>query len=469
MAGGKWTILDTMDPSQRSGFYINFVSDVLAGVAAGASGVVAIPVTAPWGPEDTIVAIANPKELEATFSAKGEGNAYFQINQALKSARLVLAYRMAAGAARATVTLQSATSTDLVRVEAKHSGGFGNDLTVSVGTSLADATKKEFKVNTGSALLERFTFDGTADDLVAKVANSAYVALTKLAVGTVKDYANLALSGGDSGLDITAAEYTAALSAFEGRAFEWNTLAVPTGDKPIQTAVKDYIARLRSEGYFVTTVMGHVANGDFEGALAQAKAMNFEGVIYHNIGAVIEGQAHPPAEMVGLVAGMVAGAGAEASVSYGVIEGIDSLANVLTNTQIRAANANGLLVAFNDGQVNRIEKGINTLTIYGDGQHEGYSKIKVIAVLDAIGNALTGSANRNYLGKVLNDEDGQQALIGAIKDAFDVFVQGRLIKPGYVVELDPNRASVGDQLFLNMAVTPVDAMEEIYATIRVGR
>ena len=38
MAGGKWTTLDSLDPSQRSGFYINFVADAVAGVQAGAQG-----------------------------------------------------------------------------------------------------------------------------------------------------------------------------------------------------------------------------------------------------------------------------------------------------------------------------------------------------------------------------------------------------------------------------------------------
>lgn len=90
MAGGTWTLLDTLDPSQRSGFYINFVADAVAGVESGAAGVVAIPVTAPWGPTDTIVEISSLQELEAAFSAKEEGNAHFQISQALKGARKVV-------------------------------------------------------------------------------------------------------------------------------------------------------------------------------------------------------------------------------------------------------------------------------------------------------------------------------------------------------------------------------------------
>jgi hypothetical protein len=383
-----------------------------------------------------------------------------------------MAYRMAVSATKASLNLQSSAAANLVTVTARWTGAFGNDLSVSVVNSLADATKKEFRVYLGSTLLEKFLFDNTVgtDSLIAAVGNSSnYVILTKIAAGVIKDYANTPLAGGTSGLSITATQMTAAFSAFEGRASEWNILAVPTTDAAIQSSAVDFVKRLRSEGSFVTLCLGHTANNDLAGAKSKASSINSEAVVYHNVGAVIDGVTRAPYELVGKLAGMIAGAGPDQSITYAEVQNIDSLVNVLTHTQVKEALKSGLLVAFNDGTANRVEKGINTLTRYGEGQHEGYSKIKVVAIMDAIGNALTQSANRNYIGKVLNDEAGQQALIGAIKDAFDQYAQGRLIKPGYTVALDPNRPSVGDMVFLTMGITPVDAMEEVYATIRVGR
>lgn len=471
MAGGKWSILDTINPAQRSGFYINFIADAVAGVQTGASGVVAIPVTAPWGPVGKVVSISNENELKATFSNKNEGNAYKQIRDALKFGRRVLAYRMAVNAKEASVLLDDGSGTALVKVEAKYPGSFGNDLSVTVSPSLSSPSEKEFKVMRGSEVLEKVTFDGTSAGLVEAAVGTTYVTVTKQADGLLVEVVGAALSGGDSGIDeVKIEQYAEALTAFEGRAYEWNVLAFPAVDETfaIQTAIADYIRRLRDEGYFVTAVMGHAKNNDFDVAKDKAQALNHEGIIYHYIGAVDGGVTYTPAEMTGLIAGVIAGAGAERSVTYAELPGIE-LVNILTNTQIQEANAAGLMVAFFDGETNRIEKGINTLTRYSPNQHEGYSKIKVIATLDAIGNALTVSANRNYVGKVLNDEEGQQALVGAIKDALEVFRRGRMIKDGYTVEIDPNYASVGDQCYVSITITPVDSMDEIYGTIRVGR
>lgn len=471
MAGGKWSVLDTINPAQRSGFYINFIADAVAGVQAGATGVVAIPVTAPWGPVGKIVSIATEKELRDTFSTKNEGNAYKQIRDALKNGRLVLAYRMALNAKVAFVQLDDGAGTPLVKVEAKFPGSFGNDLSVTISPALGNPSAKEFKVMMGSQVLEKVTFDGTASGLVEAAAGLAYVTVSLMSDGVLADVAGLALSGGDSGITgITVEQYATALEAFEGRAYEWNVLALPVADETfaINTAVADYIKRLRDEGYYVIAVMGHAKNGDFEEAKNRARQLNHEGIIYHYIGAIDGGVTYTPAEMTGLVAGVIAGAGAERSVTYAELPGIE-LVNVLTNTQIKEANAAGLLVAFYDGETNRIEKGINTLTRYAEHQHEGYSKIKVIATLDAIGNALTRSANRNYVGKVLNDDEGQQALVGAIKDALEVFRKGRMIKDGYTAQIDPDFPPVGDQCFVSIAITPVDSMDEIYGTIRVGR
>ncbi|TCP57975.1 tail sheath protein [Tumebacillus sp. BK434] len=468
MAGGKWTILDTLDPSQRSGFYINFVADAAAGVQAGVQGVVAIPVTAPWGPEGQLVKITSDLEFAAAFSRLEEGSAKNLVLQALKGgASTVLAYRMAVGAKAATATLK-AGATDAVKATAVYTGAYGNELTVSVTDAVAGA--KEFKIFDGAKVLEKFSFDGTATGLIAAVnGQSHYVELTKLADGTFTTAVNEPLTGGASGQAVTNAEYSDALAVLEGHAYEFNILTIGSGEGDLQETAAEFIRRLRGEGHFVQLVLGHSANGDFDGAKAAALGLNHEGIVYHNIGVKLGGKTLTPAEFSGRIAGMIAGAGPDASITYALIGGIDGLANLLNHNQIREANKAGLVAAFYDGETYRIEKGINTLTSYSGTQHEGYSKIKNISVLDAIGNALTISANKNYIGKVLNDEVGRDALLGAIRAAFDIFEQGRLIQKGSLVGLDPTRPSVGDQVFLDLRVTPIDAMEEIYTTIRVGR
>ncbi|ASS74072.1 hypothetical protein CIG75_03115 [Tumebacillus algifaecis] len=470
MAGGKWTILDTLDPSQRSGFYINFVADAAAGVQAGVQGIVAIPVTAPWGPEGQLVKITSDLEFAATFSNLEEGSAAALILQALKGgASTVLAYRMATGAMKAKATLKEGAE-DLVKVDAKYSGAYGNRLTLSINGSLADASEKEFKIYDGAKLLEKYAFDGTATGLVATVGNnSKYVVLSKVADGTFSTIANQPLTGGVSGLTVTNSEYMDAFAVFEGHAYEFNILTIGSGESSLQQSAAEFIRRLRGEGHFVQLVLGHGEADEFDAAKAAALNLNHEGIVYHNIGVKLAGSELTPAEFSGRIAGMIAGAGPDASITYAQVRDIDSLTNMLNHNQVREANKAGLVTAFYDGEIYRIEKGINTLTSYSESQHEGYSKIKNISVLDAIGNALTISANKNYIGKVLNDVVGRDALLGAIRAAFDIFEQGRLIQKGSLVGLDPTRPSVGDQVFLDLRVTPIDAMEEIYTTIRVGR
>ncbi len=474
MAGGKWTAADVASANQRSGFYINFIADAVAGMVGAEKGVVALPITAGWGPSKQIVEITKQADLEAFFSSDSTlGNANFLIKQSLKNANKVLAYRLDNGGAAATITV------DLkVIVNAKYTGSYGN---FSLTVEADPVSGKNLKVNKGSTLLQTINFDGTAADMVAKInaSGSSYLGTATLSsAGTVNDGTTTMAGGTDGIAGIVAQDFTNCMAAFETQVAKWNVFHAYTSDSAIQDSIISWIKKLRGQGTYIQAVLGCALPANdaaskttaFNSALTRALAINYEGIIYNYIMPYIDSVARSGAEYGARIAGLIAGYGPDYSLTYAILEDVTSLYHELTSDQIKSANGKGVLTAFSDGEYYLIEKGINSLTVFSATQHVGWSKIKNISVMDYYGNSVTKSANKNYIGKVLNDEAGQDALLGAIKDFNDKMVKGRYLKKGVTVGLHPDYASVGDQVFLQILnFIPVDSMDEMYVDIYVGR
>lgn len=480
MAGGTWS---PTEQKVRPGFYLVFQAAALAAIKPGARGVVAVPVKANWGPVREFVEITRESELLAIYGEDlVEGaTAYKTIRMALLGgAKTVLAYRLAdASAAKASITLQdtSATPVNVLTLTTKYETT--RPFKVTARTNPVDNTKQDILLYDGTTLLRTFTFvkgAGGVDAAVAAINNDAgnlWVTATKVADGngTLAVVSGSAFSGGNNGISgVANVDYTNAMTAFEAREFNIFTLDGAT-DSALQTSVKAWIERIRSEGKGVIGVMGgsSAADADPTQGNARSQSFNHESIVNVITSGILDGVTYISAQVAPYIAGLIAGQKLSESITYAVTP-FDDVSPRLTHNQIVAALQAGSLVLVHDGEKVKVEQGINTLTSLRQDQNNQWKKIRAIRVMDAINADLLKAASDNYIGKVNNDEDGRIALINACKQYMETLLRGRLIERDYEVYLDPDyhpALAAPDEVYIKWEARITDTMEKVYGTFLV--
>jgi len=481
MAGGTWS---PTEAKVRPGFYMNFVAAALAAIQPGARGIVAIPVKANWGPAKQIVEITDEKSLIDTYGADVDGGftAYNSIKLALLGgAKTVLGYRLVdSAAAKASITLKdtAATPADVLTLTTKYETA--RPFKVTVRDNAVDPTnKQDIVLYEDTKQLYVFTFvkgAGVVDNAVAAInndANNKWITATKVADGnnTIANVTSQAFTSGNAGVgSIANTDYVDAMSAFETRRFNFFALDGAT-DASLQTSVKAWIERLRSEGKGVVAVMGGSVTDDQTPATANSRStgFNYEGVINVGVSGIMDGVTYSSAQVACWVAGKAAGQALSESLTYAVTP-FDDVTPRLTHNQVVAGLQAGTLLLVHDGEKVIVEQGINTLTSLRQGQNNQWKKIRAIRVMDAINDDLLKTAQDNYIGKVNNNDDGKVALISACKQYMETLVNGGLIEKDFSVYLDPDyhpALAAPDEVYIKWDARIVDSMEKIFGTFVV--
>ena len=482
MAGGTWS---PTEAKVRPGFYANFQAGALAAIQPGARGIVAIPVKANWGPAETIVEITNESGLIDTYNNDTGTNftAYNSIRLALLGgAKTVLGYRLIDGsAAKASITLKdtAATPANVLTLTTKYETT--RAFKVTTRDNPVDSSKQDLVLYEGTTQLYVFTFAkgaGVVDNAVAAInndANNKWITATKVAAGnnTIATVTNQPLTGGNAGVAaVVNQDYTDAMTKFEARVFNAFTLDGAT-DSGLQTSVKSWVERLRGEGKGVIAYMGGSASDDQTPATGNTRStgFNYEGVVNIGTSGILDGTTYSSAMVACYIAGKASGQALSESLTY-VATSFDDVTPRLTHTQVVAGLQAGTLLLVHDGEKVIVEQGINTLTTLRQGQNNQWKKIKAIRVMDTINADLLKAAQDNYIGKVVNDDDGQVALISACKNYLDTLVRGRLIAADYTIVLDPAYhgdppLAAADEVYLLWEGRLLDSLEKIYGTFMV--
>lgn len=473
MASGTWS--ETEKPV-RPGFYMRFIAAALAAIQPGARGILAIPLKANWGPPEQIVEIATEKELIDTYNTEETGNytAYNCIRLALLGGiKTVLGYRLIDGtAAKASITLQDGAPVNVLKLETKYPST--RAFKVTTRDNAVDNTKQDLVLYEGTTQLYVFTFAKGAtvvDNAVIAIngdAKNVWIVATKVAAGngTIANIVSQPLAAGNDGAaGVINADYVDAMAAFEARVFNAFTLDGAT-DSALQTSAKAWIERLRNEGKKIIGYLGGTANDDLDITVGNSRSTGFnhEGIVNVGVSAQLDGIWYPSAMVACYVAGKGAGQALRESLTYASTM-FDDVKPRLTHNQIVFGLQAGTLVLVHDGEKVVVEQGINTLTSFREGQNNSFKKIKLIRIMDAIDVDTSAAAHDNYIGKVLNNADGQAALLSAIKNYFET-LSPALIDSDFVVEVDKDlqATAAGDEFYWKWNAKLIDSMEKIFGT-----
>lgn len=438
MAGGNWTTQNKVLP----GVYTNYSGNGAQPSAAGATGVVAIPVILPWLQEKSLLALT---KAAAEKMAADLGSAALLIAEAYKNAALVYFYRLNAGT-KATATLGNLICTAL------YSGIYGNRLSVSVENTVGQAGKFDVVTWVDAKEVDR----QTAADITGLVANSwvtfaASGEQTALAVS-----AGTALMTGTDGA-ATSADYSTFLAAVELQTV--NAIACPTDDADIKALFIAYAKRMvQDEGKYLQVVVPDT-QADFEAVLSVKN------------GVILEDGTHVTNAMAtAYLAGATAACpltGSLTNAPYGGAVDVDTRYTVSEQTGFAKS---GQIVFIPDpvgGNGVLVQKDINTLVTFTPDRSYIMSKNKIIRALYSICTYINNLGMMHYSGKIQNSVDGRNLFQADVLAYFrdlaadgilrDVVPEDIVVKPG----------ELGDAMVVSYAVRPVDVIETIYNTITV--
>lgn len=456
MTSGRW---DPLTGRVRPGTYINVDGTASPTVSYGQRGVVLVPLAdLGWGEDGKVVTVTaenvakyNPELGDAPMNI-------LMVNEALKGAATVKVYIINKGTkASKTVELAAASGDDpavnLVAT-AKCGGVKGNNYKIKCAANTS--SKFDVTVYYEEDILEEFVDLSTAADLIA--AGSEYIDFTcSVPATSLVAIASGSLTGGTAGT-VQNDDIVAMLDASEGIA--WNTMAFPFTDSALQTAAISKIRYLRETiGKSVQAVLPS----------ATTSAANYEGIInLINSVQLEDGTQLTVAQATAFVAALTAGADETQSNTYASYPGADAIIGALTNEQIEEAIRNGqMCFTYDDEQLPHIEYDINSLHTFTEKRPKQYSKNKIIRIIDSLCDTIRATyppnrfPNNNVgwdrmdsLGKTILQHYDENGGNGAIKDVD--YDNDFLVDRG---------KSAGDSVYVDVAITPVDAAEKLYFTV----
>lgn len=442
IGGGTFTVQNKILP----GAYINFVS-MGTNAKMGSRGVAALPLELNWGPESQVF------EMTATdFNASGlkvfgydptDANILL-VREALKRALSLLIYRVNGGGVKASATVGGMT------VTAKWCGTRGNDIKVAVITNVDDATNVDVVTYLDDMVMDSQTV-AKAGGAASLVANDfvTFGSAETLTIATAT-----ALTGGTNGTT-KAANYTAALTAFEVEAF--NVIGYPGTDEDIKSLFATFVKRLRDdEGRKIVGVL-YQHDGDNMG-LINVK----NGVVLTN-GTVVTGD-----KAVAWVTGASAGAEVNESLTNTAYDDAVDVDIKYTKSQFEAAIQAGEFVFYADYGKARVLTDINSLVTIGQNMSSDWTSNRVVRVMDGWANDVARIFGDSYIGLVTNSDTGRQLFKADLVALALQYQQIDAISNFTSEDIIVNQGDGKRDVAVDCALQPNDSMEKLYMTVVVN-
>lgn len=450
MAGGTWKAQD----KRRPGAYINVVGNGQRETTSSLGRVLLVRDKGlGWGKTGVVEVDANAdftKKLGTTL----DDPALTALKETLKGASKVLVLNPNKGTA-ATLTKEGLPWT----ITANYPGEKGNQITVSVEVSPADPNTATVSTIFGTKLVDEQT---VKFDELDKFTGNDYITAKVVEEGSSKPTTFTNVSGALTGGATTTSDNTEALlnEALENEEYAVVTTAGFEPSSTMNKLVTEAVKRLReSEGRKVRAVI----------PTDESTVYNYEGISTVVNGYTLgDGTNVDAKDATGLFAGISASADPATSLTYFEVEDAISAYPKLDNEKtIKALDAGQIVFTTRPGQRVVIEQDINSLHKFTAEKPQSFSKNRVMRTLDEIATDTENTFERTYLGKAGNNAAGRD-LFKADRIAYLTGLQNRNIIQSFKnTDVTVEAGNDTDSIVVNLAVTPVDAMEKLYMTMVV--
>ena len=451
-AGGTWTVQN----KQRPGAYINFVSVPKPVGGIGDRGVMTACLPMTWGPAGQLITLygedlLNGKSLAKVGCTALDTEESLPYRLALTGSYKALLFRADTGGTKATNVI----SVGVLTANAKHTGTTGNS--VSVVITADKPTTGQYTVDILFKLIqqESFVVSALADFSEIESEWVDFVVPSSPSSTDIPVTAGVVLSGGTNGTVTGETTYPAYFTAVNGE--QWQCMAINTS-AAVGSEVTAFIKLLRdTRGKKVQAVVYDYTDADYEGIISVNQGFK-------------TAQDTVTIDLFPLyVASITAGANVNESNTARIVESAVSITNPIAEEDIEDALKEGkfLLSYRQDGAV-CVEKDINSLHSFTVDKNHAFSKNRVVRCLDEIGNTTALVFNRNYCGKVDNNDVGRNLYKTELISMMDQ-LQGIGAVQNFqgTSDITVLPGSDVDSVVVDMLVQPVDSMEKLYMTVNV--
>lgn len=313
------------------------------------------------------------------------------------------------------------------------------------------------------ATLKSTLTGGTAQTGKVYRVSSMADAATIFGPDNIEDIGYMFMGGASEVVVVTVAstaDTTAQLAALQKlETYDYHVFVVPaTTLTGLPAQVYTWVKQCRDNGKNFIAVFYGTKETDVAAAVTEAKTFADEYCVYVNNGVKnAVGVDIPASKYAAFIAGTIAGTALDGSLTYLEVP----FADVITryrSADIQTLLAAGALVTGVDGDIPQIVQGLTL----GDGS---FSKIRTVRAKQAMIDDIDKAVNDNYIGKITNNADGQIAVINAIKTYLTTLANANVIDTEFSVELDKTIPSIGSEMYININVRFLDAIEYVYLTI----
>ena len=450
-AGGTWTVQNKVRP----GAYINFVSVPKAIGTLGERGTVAVGMPMTWGPQGDLIHLTGQELLNGASLAKvgvtaTDTEASLPYRVALAGCFNALLYRTDVGGAKATATILAS----VLQVTAKYTGTTGNKITIAILKDTPTTGFYTVRVLVNSVVQEYFIIDKLSQ---LSDVESAFVDFNVLkADAPIPETAGTTLEGGANG-EVDKNQYTTFWGLLDTKNFQ--CIAMYDTDASVASLLKARVELGREKrGKKVQAVVFNYPDANYEGIISVSQG-------FKTATETVDTTLFPV-----WVASKVAGAQVNQSLTATVVEGAVEIINPIMEDEIEAAlNAGRFVISYRQDGTVCVEKDINTLSTFTPDKNYAFSKNRVVRCLDELGNSAALVFNRNYAGKVDNDNIGRNQYKTELISLMDNLVNlGAIQNFQGASDITVLPGEAIDAVVVDITVQPVDSMEKIYMTVNVN-
>lgn len=432
LGGGVWLTQNKVIP----GSYINFISAARASVNLSDRGYAAMPLILDWGPDDEVftVEVADfQKESLKIFGYDYTSDKIKGLRDLFKNIKTLYAYKLNKG-----VKASNAYAT------AKYSGIRGNNITIVIEANVDDPSK--FDVTT--------LFDGNEVDIQTVAAATELITNDYVdfkADSTLTATAGAPMTGGTNG-EVTGTNYQTFLDKIES--YSYNTLGCLSTEDAIKDLFAQFTKRLRDDMgvKFQTVLYNHKA--DYEGVINLKNKVTDEGEL--------------ESSLVYWTTGASAGCAVNKSNTNKTYDGDFTVFVDYKQSELEKAIKAGEFTFHKVGDEVRVLTDIDSFVSITKDKNEDFQSNQVIRVLDQVANDIAVLFNKQYIGKVQNNEAGRIAfwndLVAYNKELERIQALENVVADDIKVQKGNDKKSV----LVNNPITPVCAMEKLYMTVVVS-
>lgn len=438
MAGGTFSKQNKIRP----GVYQNIKTNKMRATENDINGVVAIALELDFGKEEAITKIESEIDVYNKLGYTLDDEKVLLLKEIMKETSKILVFRLNSGE-KATATFETDKT-----ITAKYSGTKGNEITVVITNNVEDEEKFDVITYLDGAKVDSQTIANYED-----FQENNYVTMT--GEGAITKTATVKLQGGTTEKATEATAYPKFLESLELE--NYNYIAYCGNDEATKALIVAFVRRMNDqEGIRAKAVMGDYA-------------ADYEKITTIKNGVVLEdGTVLTNAQCAAYFAALSACSDINKSNTYSQYKGaVDALPRLNNSDTERALQKGNIVFTRRNDETVVIEQDINSLVTYTVEKNADFSKNRVIRAVDGLASDIKDIFERNYIGKLSNNEDGRNILRAAIIDD----IKEKENKGAFQnFEEDDVKVSQGnniDSVVIDILIQPVDSIEKIYMNVEV--